>query len=157
MPKITVRADSAYRKQVSARCLREAARRTLASESVPDEVELTIVVTGDQEIRDLNRRYRGVDSPTDVLAFGGGETDARFVAAPGESACLGDVIVSYPRAKAQARSGGHSVADELQLLVVHGVLHLVGYDHAEPDEKRKMWAAQNKALRELGAQKMGRE
>jgi probable rRNA maturation factor len=146
MPRITVRTGNTYR-QVNARRLREVALKTLASENV---------ITGDKEIHDLNRRYRGVDAPTDVLAFGEGVTDAHFVAAPGEPTCLGDVIISYPRAKAQAHSAGHSVAAELRLLVVHGVLHLVGYDHAEPDEKRKMWTAQNKVLRELGARKAGR-
>jgi probable rRNA maturation factor len=155
MPRITVRTGNTYR-QVNARRLQEVALKTLASENVSDEIELTIVITGDKEIHDLNRRYRGVDAPTDVLAFGEGVTDAHFVAAPGEPTCLGDVIISYPRAKAQAHSAGHSVAAELRLLVVHGVLHLVGYDHAEPDEKRKMWTAQNKVLRELGARKAGR-
>ena len=152
MPKIVVRADSAYRKKIDSRRLREAAQRTLAHESAPSRAEITLVITGDDEIRDLNRQYRDVDAPTDVLSFAEAEADARFVAAPDESAYLGDVVISYPRAVAQAISAGHSVADELLLLVVHGVLHLVGHDHASRAEKRKMWAAQKEILNELGVQ-----
>jgi probable rRNA maturation factor len=152
MPKIVVRADSAYRKKIDSRRLREAAQKTLAHESAPSRAEITLVITGDDEIRDLNRQYRDVDAPTDVLSFAEAEADARFVAAPDESAYLGDVVISYPRAVAQAVSAGHSVADELLLLVVHGVLHLLGHDHASRAEKRKMWAAQKEILNELGVQ-----
>ena len=152
MPKIVVRADSAYRKKIDSRRLRETAQKTLAHESAPSRAEITLVITGDDEIRDLNRQYRDVDAPTDVLSFAEAEADARFVAAPDESAYLGDVVISYPRAVAQAVSDGHSVADELLLLVVHGVLHLLGHDHASRAEKRKMWAAQKEILNELGVQ-----
>lgn len=152
MPKIVVRADSAYRKKIDSRRLREAAQRALAHESAPSRAEITLVITGDDEIRDLNRQYRDVDAPTDVLSFAEAEADARFVAAPDESAYLGDVVISYPRAVAQTVSAGHSVADELLLLVVHGVLHLLGHDHASRAEKRKMWAAQKEILNELGVQ-----
>jgi len=147
VPKIMVRADRAYRKQIDPRRLREAARKTLAHESARSRDELTLVIAGDDEIRDLNRRYRGVDAPTDVLSFADAEADMRLV----EPVYLGDVIISYPRAEAQAASAGHPVAAELLLLVVHGVLHLLGHDHAGRAEKRKMWAAQNEILNELGA------
>jgi len=147
MPKIAVRADSAYRKKIDSRRLREAAQKTLAHESAPSRAEITLVITGNDEIRDLNRKYRGVDAPTDVLSFGEAEADARFV----QAAYLGDVVISYPRAVAQAATAGHSVADELLLLAVHGVLHLLGHDHAGRAEKRKMWAAQEEILNELGA------
>ena len=145
MPKTMIRADKAYRRQIDPRRLREAARKTLAHESAPSRAELTLVITGDDEIRDLNRRYRGVDAPTDVLSFADAGTDRRLV----ESVYLGDVIISYPRAEAQAASAGHSVTAELLLLVVHGVLHLLGHDHADRAEKRKMWAAQKEILNEL--------
>jgi len=151
MPKIMVRADRAYRKQIDPRRLREAARKTLVHESAPSRAELTLVITGDDEIRDLNRQYRGVNAPTDVLSFAEAEADAHFVAAPDEAVYLGDVIISYPRAEAQAASAGHPVADELLLLVVHGVLHLLSHDHTGRAEKRKMWAAQKQILNELRA------
>jgi probable rRNA maturation factor len=106
---------------------------------------LTIVVTGDGSMRRLNRTYRGLDAPTDVLAFGSEENDAEFL--PPQASCyLGDVVISFPTAEAQAQSAGHPVGVELQLLTVHGVLHLLGHDHADPEEKATMWAAQEDIL-----------
>lgn len=156
---IIVRVDAAYGKRVDAAQLRAAARQAWlhqrpAALAQPGQVdvEMTIVVTGDQTLRALNRQYRGVDAPTDVLAFAGetgGETP--FVHAPGQPPYLGDVLISFPRAEAQAQAGGHPLSAELQLLVVHGVLHLLGHDHATPAQKRKMWAAQAEILRLVGA------
>ena len=150
MPKIVARADRQYRKHIDLRQLRRAALETLERENAPTQAELTIVITGDEEIRALNRQYRGVDAPTDVLSFGE-EAGARSVAAPGEPVYLGDIVISHPRAEAQAKSRQHPVADELLLLVVHGVLHLLGHDHAAPGKKRKMWAAQARILRQFEA------
>jgi len=149
MPKIHIRAG-VYRPQVDLRRLREAAVKTLAHQNIQDGVELTIAITSDDKIHALNLKHRGVDAPTDVLAFVETETGAPFVAAPGEPSYLGDVVISFPRAEAQAKAGGHSVVSELTLLVVHGVLHLLGHDHARAHEKRKMWTAQADILRELG-------
>jgi probable rRNA maturation factor len=149
MTKIHLRAGT-YRQQIDVRRLRQAAVKTLAHENVESDAELTIAITDDDEIRALNRRHRGVDAPTDVLSFAETATGAPFIAAPGEPVYQGDVVISFPRAEAQARVGGHPVADELTLLVIHGVLHLLGHDHAKAREKRKMWAAQGKILRELG-------
>jgi probable rRNA maturation factor len=122
-----------------------AARLTLQSAGVPLETGLTILITSDEQVRDLNRQFLGIDSATDVLSFTAGETDPDS----GEL-YLGDVIVSYPRAQAQAQAGGHPVAEELELLVVHGILHLIGYDHAGPDAKRRMWQLQGAILDQLG-------
>jgi probable rRNA maturation factor len=113
-----------------------------------DTGELTVVITDDERVRDLNRRFRGVDSPTDVLAFGGGAEG--FVEAPGETTYLGDVIISYPRVLAQAQEQGQSSDRELALLVIHGVLHLLGYDHATPEDEAIMWARQEAILRGAG-------
>jgi probable rRNA maturation factor len=156
MPKIHLRADGAYRQQIDPGHLREAAFKTLKHENAPRHTELTLAITGDDEIRALNHKHRGMDAPTDVLSFGerlgGDAASTRFVAAPGEPTYLGDVVISYPRAKEQAASAGHPVANEMLLLVVHGVLHLLGHDHVAPGEKRKMWAAQAEILQELGVQ-----
>lgn len=130
---------------VEAARLERAARLALALHGGPQETGLAIVVTGDEPLQELNRRYRGVDSPTDVLAFPAGFTDPDS----GHS-YLGDLLISYPRAEAQAAAAGHPVVEELQLLVVHGVLHLLGYDHAAEAEKARMWAAQAEALKRLG-------
>ncbi|MEA3345013.1 MAG: rRNA maturation RNase YbeY [Chloroflexota bacterium] len=106
--------------------------------------ELTVVITDEERVRELNRRYRGEDRPTDVLAFGG--TAEGFVEAPGAPSYLGDVIISYPRAQAQAEELGHSPDRELALLVIHGILHLLGYDHSTPEEKAIMWNRQEAIL-----------
>ena len=119
--------------------------RTLAQEPLPAEMlELGLVIGDDAEIQDLNRQYRGIDAPTDVLSFAMTESgsDHPFVLPAGMPLYLGDVIVSYPRAIEQARAAGHSVAEELDLLIVHGVLHLLGYDHDTNDRKKAMWNRQ---------------
>ena len=110
-----------------------------------DEAELTIVIGDEALLHQLNQQYRHVDAPTDVLSFPAGHTD------PDSNApYLGDVVISLPRAQAQAAAGGHPLADELQLLVVHGVLHLLGHDHAEAAEKQAMQTAQDAILTQLG-------
>ena len=107
-------------------------------------VELTLVVTDDSQIQELNNQYLGVDSPTDVLSFPldeiGPETNLRY---------LGDIIISFPRCLEQAQKSGHTTEAEMELLVVHAVLHLLGFDHAEPDQKAQMWDLQKKILTEL--------
>jgi probable rRNA maturation factor len=108
--------------------------------------ELTLVITDDDGIQTLNRDFLGNDAPTDVLAFGALDDDGPFVAAPEAGGYLGDVIISYPRAVAQAQEHGQSTGQELDLLVVHGILHLLGYDHADDQEKAVMWAKQDAIL-----------
>ena len=127
--------------------LRAAARVVLHHESRTGE--LAVVLTDDEGIRSLNRDFLDVDAPTDVLAFPTQGGDGPFVAAPGTGSYLGDVIISYPRAEAQAREQGHATAQELDLLIVHGVLHLLGYDHATAEERAAMWACQEAALDSL--------
>ncbi len=83
--------------------------------------------------------------PTDVLSFPASETDPET-----GTSYLGDILVSIPRAEAQAQAAGHPLEAEVQLLVVHGVLHLLGYDHANPEEKSRMWAAQAEVLEGIG-------
>ena len=125
--------------------VRRAARGALEHQSASRQDDLTIVLTDDEQLRSLNREYLGIDAPTDVLSFPASESDpetgARY---------LGDILISVPRAAAQAQSAGHSLQDEVQLLVVHGVLHLLGHDHAEAEEKARMWAAEAEVLERLG-------
>ena len=145
MKAIQVRVDEAFAGQVDASTLRQAAEATLTHQGISGSVALTIWVRDDEALRVWNRRFRGVDAPTDVLSFPDGEEDPESGAV-----YLGDVLISYPRALAQAEAGGHAVNDELTLLVVHGVLHLLGHDHATPAEKERMWAAQREILQALG-------
>jgi probable rRNA maturation factor len=125
--------------------LERAARQTLQQAGAPPGAELTVVLTDDAQLHLLNRQYLGIDAPTDVLSFPGGDTDP-----DSQAVYLGDVLISYPRAMAQATSAKHTVEEELQLLVVHGVLHLLGHDHASEEEQTTMWAIQAQTLQSLG-------
>ena len=125
--------------------LERAAKAALSHASISEETDLSVILTNDARLHELNLNYLGVDAPTDVLSFPATETDpdtgARY---------LGDILISVPRAKAQAERAGHPLESEVQLLVVHGVLHLLGHDHAEPEEKARMWKAQAEILESLG-------
>jgi probable rRNA maturation factor len=107
---------------------------------------MSLVITGDAQLQELNRQYLGIDAPTDVLSFPAEETDPDS----GE-VYLGDVLISFSQAAAQASAAGHPVEDELQLLAVHGVLHLLGYDHSNQVEKAEMWQVQAEILEKLGS------
>lgn len=144
---VSVQIATAYARLLSARRLREVVKKALRSEGSSGQVAL--VITDDEGIQALNRQYLGRDAPTDVLAFGAQETAASFVAAPEMAGYLGDVIVSYPRAVAQAEDEGQTVEAELNLLIVHGVLHLLGYDHADEQQRAAMWARQEAILADL--------
>ena len=142
-----------YAGEVSVERLRAVARAVLQAEDPAGTgpSELTLVLTDDAGIRSLNRDFLGYDTPTDVLAFPALEDSGSFVSAPEAGAYLGDVIVSYPRAVVQAQERGHSPEQELNLLIVHGILHLLGYDHADEESKAVMWARQDAILAGLSA------
>ena len=144
-PTVEVQVAAAFARQVDATDLHAAAAAVLASEGQVDG-EITLVVTDDAQVRELNARYRGVDSATDVLSFPARGPEKRFVEPQEAAKYLGDVIIAYPRASAQAEAAAHPVANELRLLVVHGTLHLLGYGHATPEEEAAMWARQEKIL-----------
>lgn len=146
--RIDVQTAPRFAGEVDEELLRRVTAEVLRREGVEGEVTLSVVITDDEAVRELNRQFRDVDAPTDVLAFGGGQ-EGDFVTAPGEPAYLGDVVISYPRAVAQAEEYGHSIDRELALLAVHGVLHLLGYDHVDEAERTEMWARQDEILRDL--------
>jgi len=125
--------------------LLKAAEESLRYAGASDEAELTIVIADDLHLQQLNRQFLGIDAPTDVLSFPAGEIDPES-----GRPYLGDVLISYPRAQAQAQADGHPVSDELLLLVVHGILHLLGYNHADRPGRAEMWDAQGVILSRLG-------
>lgn len=133
--------------QVDLQKLEQAAVAVLNHEEIDPASDLTLVVEDDAYLQALNKDYLGIDAPTDVLSFpaGEGEIDPET-----GRPYLGDIILSYPRALEQASAAGHPPLNEMQLLVVHGVLHLLGHDHAEAEEKAQMWAAQQAILDRLG-------
>jgi probable rRNA maturation factor len=116
--------------------------------NLPEESVAVLTLTGDEHLREYNRRYRGLDEPTDVLAFAARDKplDQRFQAPPGTESWLGDIVISLPRARRQAREARHSIDAEVRLLAVHGLLHLLGYDHAEPQEEVTMTALTSRIL-----------
>jgi probable rRNA maturation factor len=142
---IDVQVDPPYADRVSVDALVEVAERVLRRAGQPPGTTLTVVITDDDAICALNRNYRDEDSTTDVLSFAatGGET---FVTPDDEPPYLGDVMISFPTALAQSNARGEAVGDELRLLVAHGCLHLLGYDHATPEEEAAMWTLQDEAL-----------
>jgi len=134
-----------FRRRVNRARLRRVVERALSVAGVRGTPELTLVITDDATIRKLNREYRGLEETTDVLSFSmtEGSSPATW---PGQRPYLGDVVISYPRAVKQAGAAGHPVQAELDLLAAHGVLHLLGYDHATAKEKRLMWELQDAIL-----------
>jgi probable rRNA maturation factor len=124
--------------------LERTAQAALDLSGVPD-ADLTIVLVDNARIQVLNRDFLAQDAPTDVLSFPADEPDPET-----GRRYLGDVVISLARADEQARERGHALESEMQLLVVHGVLHLLGHDHAGAGEKARMWAAQAGVLERLG-------
>ena len=127
--------------------LRRIAARALKREAVASSSELSLLVTTDERIRELNREFRDKDAPTDVLSFpqSEGGAFARPVDAPPH---LGDVVISLPTAERQAREHDIALDDELAHLVVHGILHLLGYDHERPADAKVMRAREDVILGE---------
>lgn len=127
----------------------QAVRAVLAAEQVSGPLEVSVLVSDDAELQRLNRDYRGIDAPTDVLSFGAAADT--FVAAPGQPRFLGDLAISYERVLAQAAEYAHSPQRELAFLTVHGMLHLLGYDHERgPDANSAMRAREDTILARLG-------
>lgn len=127
--------------------LRRAAQHLLRAVG-ESPAELTVSLVDDAEIQQLNRGYRGIDRPTDVLAFA--MREGQRVA--GDESVLGDVVISVPTAVRQARRRGVGVADELQTLLIHGVLHLLGYDHEHSAaEARRMKDMERRLRRALAS------
>jgi probable rRNA maturation factor len=111
---------------------------------------VTVVVTDNEVVQQLNAQYRGIDAPTDVLSFEN-TPDPDFPELDEATAGhLGDIIIAYPVAEAQALTSGHIPAEEITLLAVHGFLHLLGYDHDTSDRKQAMWAIQQQVMVKLG-------
>lgn len=115
----------------------------LKVEGLDENVEVSVSFVGDEEIRDLNRDYRGVDKSTDVLSF---PMDDEFIIV---SRILGDVIINTRRVMEQAKELGHSNERELSYLTVHSILHLLGYDHMEDEDKKEMREREKLAMKEL--------
>jgi probable rRNA maturation factor len=129
--------------------MREAITSALDLHEIDPATTLTVVVTDDVHVRDLNRQFRGIDTPTDVLSFPADPLPERTpdtIDEETEAPYLGDLIIAYPYTQQQALEADHELDDELVLLVVHGTLHLLGYDHDSAENEADMWATQAELL-----------
>jgi probable rRNA maturation factor len=132
-----------YRNKVNNDLFRHWAEKVLVHEGKTGDA--TIVVTGNKEIQALNQSYRHIDAPTDVLSFCDGTVDP-----DSGDTYLGDILISWMKANQQAQTEGHSLESELALLTVHGMLHLLGFDHQTAADRKRMWHKQAALLAELG-------
>jgi probable rRNA maturation factor len=153
---INVLIDAEFKKQVKSGWLKNIARQVQAAENVSAKSEMGLVITGDEKIHELNLKYLEEDRPTDVLSFPMNEhlTDSpAFVSVPDGKVHLGDIMISYPTAARQAEEHRHLVEREITILLIHGILHLLGYDHDIPEREtvmRKREAAILKMIEEQG-------
>jgi probable rRNA maturation factor len=139
------------------------AKQVLEAQDVGSNAELGILITDQERVQELNRAYRGEDHPTDVLSFymtesgeeSGGKSE-RFVVAPDGITHLGEVVISYPQAAIQAQEHRHSVNKELAVLTVHGVLHLLGYDHEDKQQQQEMVAREQAILNTVSINREGK-
>ena len=160
---VNVQVYEAFEDVVSVSTLTRIATRALRVGQAADAASLDVVVADDAAVRELNLRYRGLDETTDVLAFafdhpGQYEGDGPpptlaapegFVIAGQDSGFAGEVVVSYPQCERQAGEHSHTTGEEMALLITHGVLHLLGHDHADLSEEREMQALEQTILASL--------
>ena len=146
---IDIYVEEEFRRVVDEGWARKIAQAVLEAEGVAPPYEVSLVFTDSETVKQLNRDYRGVDEPTDVLAFHmlpQEKADSSFALPPDGVTRLGEAIISYPQAVEQAREQKHSTERELALLIINGVLHLLGYDHEEPEAEAKMRTREKELL-----------
>ena len=149
---INVLIDEGLEGSLDVAWLESVAAEVLLAENTDPGSELGLVITGQEKIRELNLVHLGEDEPTDVLSFpmlpesGDEEDSGTFIVPPDGMSHLGEVIISCPQAIIQAEERGHSVQKEVATLIIHGVLHLLGYDHDEPEREGRMQARESEIL-----------
>ncbi len=150
---INVLTDKSVMGCLEADWLQSIAEQALVAQEASPDSELSLVITSQERVQQLNRRYRGKDEPTDVLAFSmlsiqenSGADYSLFVIPPDGITHLGEVIISYPQAVIQAKERRHSIKREMTILIIHGVLHLLGYDHNTPELEQVMRAREVEIL-----------
>lgn len=146
---IAISVESKFRGLIDQDRVRGIAQAVLEGEQVAPPYQVSLVFTDSETVRKLNLDYRGLDEPTDVLAFymlSQKSANDFFALPPDGVTRLGEVIIAYPKAVEQAKEEGHSTDRELALLVVHGLLHLLDYDHEEPEQEAEMRAKERELL-----------
>ena len=177
LQEIDISVDEPYQQELSELWLRTVMEAALV-EALPqgEPAQVGLMVTDDKTVQELNRQFRGLDEVTDVLSFSASHSghwegdpqesdkaspesvdseELNFVLPPGEPSPLGEVIISFPQTIRQAQERNGPVEQELALLIIHGVLHLVGYDHMEPEDEAQMQAKERSALATVSQLKAG--
>ncbi|MDW8145690.1 MAG: rRNA maturation RNase YbeY [Roseiflexaceae bacterium] len=153
---VDVQVAPQYVGSVNVALVKRAVEQTLRAEQVAGPVEISVLITDDAELHRLNQMYRGVDAPTDVLSFAEADDSSPFVRPPEAPRYLGDIAISWDRVVVQAAEYGHSPERELAFLTVHGVLHVLGYDHERgPVDEARMRAREEAILDALGLSREG--
>ena len=147
---INILVDKEFKRQVKSTWLKNVIHQVLNAENIGVRSELGLVITGDEKIRELNLKYLGEDRPTDVLSFPMNEqlkTSPVFINVPDGKLHLGEVIISCPQAVKQAEEHSHPVEREIIILLIHGILHLLGYDHDIPEREQTMRSRESAILK----------
>jgi probable rRNA maturation factor len=154
---VNVTIPRGYARRISAKLVRQVVEKALEKEGWQQPVTADVLLVTDEEIQEINATRRGIDEATDVLSFptldlkpGEGLTQDFFVLPPDTKPHLGDVVISVLRVESQAEEAGHSRERELAFLTVHGILHVLGYDHDTDDRRRQMRRREEEILGELG-------
>lgn len=135
--------DPRYETKLDPSLVKKAIQITLDA-GEKSNVGITIKITGDEEMQLLNQTYRDIDRTTDVLSF-----NQDYIDPETGGYYLGDIIISYDQALRQAEDNPHSLIEEVTRLAIHGTLHLLGHDHAEPEDEKTMWSLQENLLHEV--------
>lgn len=158
---IGIKIAARFQKLIDRSFLERTATTAIRETVNQDNIELGIMITGDRQIKQLNRQYRGIDNTTDVLSFAMEEQASNqaeglpdFACPPDNLRHLGEVIISYPQAERQAAEYGHPVEREIAVLVIHGVLHLLGFDHEDDAEALEMERRESSILTKLAEFKL---
>lgn len=141
---IEIEIDQNFSDQLEISGLQAVADKILAITETSLDSEIGLQIIEDAQMQELNLQYMGINSPTDVLSF-----PVPFQNPDTGNPYLGDILISYPTAARQAEAAGHPVAEEISLLLVHGILHLLGYDHLTTEDKTAMWDIQDTILTAL--------
>ena len=144
------------KQKLNQKYLNKIAEETLKIVKFKKSVEISLVITGEKRIRSLNKKYRGIDNATDVLSFGNDAVNktaknktVKFINPPDDIARLGEIFICYSQAVKQAKQKKHSVKKEMAILLIHGILHLLGYEHKEDYEKSEMKIKEVEILKKL--------
>jgi metalloprotein, YbeY/UPF0054 family len=121
--------------------------KTLNYLNIEGDIEMSCIIVDDEKIHEINKHYRHIDRSTDVISFALEDSDQFYI--EGMPRSIGDIFISYDHALMQSQEYGHSIKREMCFLMLHGLLHLLGYDHMNEEEEKEMFALQRQILEQL--------